>query len=79
MIVYKVFYKDYGLKRDELKGALAERRKNLRGRNRREAGLKWAKSIFGPMVKDKHALFVVPDDLSFEKDTQLPVRRQEDI
>jgi hypothetical protein len=61
MIVYKVFYKNYELKRGELMGTLKERRKDLRGKSVLEAGLKWAKWVFGHMVKDKHAIFVVPD------------------
>jgi hypothetical protein len=60
MIIYKVFYKNYDLKKGELMGALTERRKNLRGKTKVESGLKWAKSEFGQIVKDKNAIFVVP-------------------
>ncbi len=37
-IVYKVFYKNYDLKKGEFIGALAERRKNLRGKTKVETG-----------------------------------------
>ena len=67
MIVYKVFYKNYELKRGELMGALTERRKDVRGSSRIESGLKWAKLKFGHMVKDKHAIFVLPDELNLEE------------
>jgi hypothetical protein len=60
---YKVFYKDYELKKSELKGMLVERRKDLRGKTQIESGLRWAKLTFGRMVKDEKAIFVVPNEL----------------
>jgi len=60
VIVYKVLFKNYELKQDQLMGALAERRKDLRGKSRVESGLKWAKLVFGRMVRDKQAIFVIP-------------------
>jgi hypothetical protein len=63
MIIYKVFYKNYELKKTELMGELIERRKDLRGKSPLESGLRWAKLTFGEMVKDRHAIFVVPDGL----------------
>ncbi len=39
MLVYKVFYKDFQLKKGELIGLLVERRKNARGMNLAESGL----------------------------------------
>jgi len=45
-------------------GTLTERRKDLRGKNKLETGLKWAKWTFGHMVKDKNAIFIVPDKLN---------------
>ena len=75
MIVYKVFYKNYELKRGELMGTLTERRKDLRGRSRLESGLKWAKLAFGHMVKDKHAIFVVPDELNLKHDSIMPMEK----
>ena len=43
MVVYKVFYKNYELRKGELMGALIERRKDLRGMKQFESGLRWAK------------------------------------
>jgi hypothetical protein len=60
MLVYKTFYKNYELKRSELLGVLVERRKDLRGMNHLESGMRWGRSIFGSMVKDKQSIFVVP-------------------
>jgi hypothetical protein len=64
MIIYKVFYKNYELKRGDLLGTLAERRKDLRGKSKVLSGLKWARLTFGPMVEDKSSIFVVPDELT---------------
>ena len=69
MITYKVFYKNYKLKKGELMGILVERRKDLRGKSLLESGLNWAKSMFGQEVRDKHAIFVVPDKLKSKKDS----------
>jgi hypothetical protein len=69
MIIYKVFYKNYELKRGELMGALTERRKNLRGKTEVQSGLRWAKLRFGDMVKDKNSIFVVPNKLDLAVDT----------
>jgi uncharacterized protein YqgQ len=66
MVVYKVFHKNYELKKGELMGALIERRKDLRGMKQFESGLKWAKLTFGHMVQDKKAIFVVPSELKIE-------------
>jgi len=40
----------------------------LRGKSRLESGLDWAKSMFGQMVKNKHAIFVVPHELNSKED-----------
>jgi hypothetical protein len=64
MVVYKVFYKNFGLKKGELIGALVERREELRGGSRVESGLRWAKLAFGHLIKDKQMIFVVPDELN---------------
>ena len=63
MIVYKVFCKDYGLNKDDLIGVLAERRNDLRGKTQFESGMKWARIFFAGLVKDKEAIFVVPNEL----------------
>jgi hypothetical protein len=70
MIVYKVFYKNYDLKKGELMGMLIERRKDLRGKTQIESGLRWAKLTFSHMVKDDKAIFVVPNELNLGNDTQ---------
>jgi hypothetical protein len=69
MITYKVLYKNYRLKRGEVVGILVERRKDLRGKSLFESGLEWAKSLFGQTVKDKHAIVVVPQELSLKKES----------
>jgi hypothetical protein len=63
MVVYKVFYKKFELKKGEFVGMLIERRKDLRGRTQLESGMRWAKVAFGSMVKDKKTMFVVPNEL----------------
>jgi len=68
MIVYKVFSKNYGLKKGDFMGMLIERRKNLRGMTQVESGLKWARLIFGNKVKDKQSIFVVPSELDLRYD-----------
>ena len=63
MVVYKVFYKNFELKKGEFVGMLIERRKDLRGKTQLESGMRWAKVAFGRMVKDEKTLFVVPHEL----------------
>lgn len=70
MIIYKVFSKNYDLKRGELVGMLIERRKNLRGLTQIQAGMRWANQTFGHMVKDKQSMFVVPRELKFVDDSR---------
>jgi hypothetical protein len=76
VIVYKVLYKNYELKQNQLMGGLAERRKDLRGKSRVESGLKWARLVFGQMVRDKQAIFVVPHELSLKDNTITPVEKK---
>jgi len=68
MITYRVFQKNYDLKKGEFVGMLIERRKDLRGMRPVESGLRWAKLTFGPMVKDKKAIFVIPNELKPRSD-----------
>jgi len=68
MIVYKVYYKNYELKNGEFMGMLIERRKDLRGMKQIESGMRWAKLIFGRMVKDEKTIFVVPKELKLGTD-----------
>jgi hypothetical protein len=75
MIIYKVLRKNYELKQGELIGALAERRKDLRGKTRVESGLKWAKLVFGEMVRDKQAIFVIPYEVNLKDNTIMPVEK----
>jgi hypothetical protein len=69
MIIYKVLYKNFVLKKGDLMGVLVERRKDLRGKSLLESGLKWAKSMFGQTVENKHAIFVVPHELNLKKES----------
>ena len=75
MTVYKVFYKNYDLKKGEFIGVLAERRKDLRGKTKVETGLRWAKLAFDQLIKDKHAIFVVPEELNLEIGTRCLVAK----
>jgi hypothetical protein len=62
MIVYNVFCKDNELKKDDLIGVLAERRKDLRGKTQFESGLRWARFFFTGLIKDRRTIFVVPNE-----------------
>ncbi len=74
MIIYKIFYKNYDLRKGDLIGALIERRKTLRGKSRVESGLRWARLTFGQMVKDRHAIFVVPHESNLKNNPIAPVK-----
>jgi len=66
MIIYKVFLKNYGLRKGDLLGTLTERRKDLRGSSPAESGLRWAKSVYSNVVKNKSDLFVVTKEVNEE-------------
>jgi hypothetical protein len=70
MVVYKVFYKNFELKKGEFVGMLIERRKDLRGKTQVESGMRWAKLAFGRMVKDERTIFVVPNELKLGINTK---------
>lgn len=70
MIIYKVFSKNYEMRRGELMGMLIERRKDLRGMTQIQAGMKWANLTFGHMVKDKKSMFIVPSELKLGNNSQ---------
>jgi hypothetical protein len=70
MVVYKVFYKNFGLKKGEFVGILIERRQDMRGETQIESAMRWAKVAFGGMVKDEKTIFVVPKELEVEINTQ---------
>jgi hypothetical protein len=63
MVVYKVFYKNFDLKKGEFVGMLIERRKGMRGKSQIESATRWAKLAFGRMLKDEKTIFVVPQEL----------------
>jgi hypothetical protein len=63
MIIYRVFLKNYDLKKGDLIGVLTERRKDLRGSTPAESGLRWAKSVYSNVVKNKSDLFVVTKEV----------------
>ena len=73
--MYKVFYKNYDLKKGELIGMLIERRKDLREMKRVESGLRWAKLTFGRGVKDRKEVFVVPCELNLGSETKCLVEK----
>lgn len=59
-ICYEVYYRDYRVKKAEMLGALAERRKNPRRHgDLMQSALKWAKKEFGQYVRDAHAIYVI--------------------
>ena len=70
MLVYKVFYKNFELKKGEFMGMLIERRKDLRGKTQIESAMRWAKLAFGRMVKDEKTIFVVPNELKLAINTK---------
>ena len=70
MLLYKVYYKNFVLKKAEFLGVLLEKRKDMRGKSQIESGSKWAKLTFGRLVKDKQAIFVVPNELKVEDETK---------
>ena len=70
MVVYKVFYKNFELKKGEYVGLLIERRKDMRGETQLESAMKWAKLAFGYMLKDEKTIFVVPKELKLGINTQ---------
>jgi len=75
MIVYKVFSKDYEHEKITLLGMLAERRRDLRGKTRLEAGLTWAKVTFGGSAKDKESICVVAKELEAGHATRVLMKR----
>jgi general secretion pathway protein A len=72
MIVYKVYRKDFTVKKGTLLGILTERRADLRGQSPLESGLTWAKAVFCRSAADKRSLFVVPMELETGKPMRLP-------
>jgi len=75
MTIYKVFCKNYELRKGELLGALIERRKEFRGITPIESGLKWARLTFGDKVVNKQAIYVVPDELRLKDDVNWSIEK----
>ena len=75
MVVYVVFRKDYEHRKGELLGMLVERRNDMRGETQWQSGLKWARSAFGHLVKDKRDIFVFPKQLKVSEDKMLLVEK----
>ncbi len=63
MTLYEVLYMNSDLRTSELLGVLPERRKDLRGKSYHEAGMGWARLIFGDLVRDEQAIFIVVREL----------------
>ncbi len=72
MVVYRVLYKDYERKTCRFIGELRERRRELRGMTHIQAGLKWARLLFGECVRNRQALLVVPRELTPEREASVP-------
>jgi hypothetical protein len=45
----------------------------MRGKNQLESGLRWARSAFGHLVKDKKDIFVFPKELKIDQEKSLLV------
>jgi general secretion pathway protein A len=75
MIVYQVFSKDYEREKVTRLGMLVERRGDLRGKTRLEAGLTWARLTFGGSAKDKESILIVPKELEAGHATRVLMKR----
>jgi len=71
MMVYEVFCKDYEHRKGEILGMLVERRKDTRGQTQWQSGAKWARQVFGHLVKDKKDIFVYPREIEINDDKGL--------
>jgi hypothetical protein len=76
MVVYKVVYKNFELKKDEFVRMLIERRKDRRGETQIESAMRWAKLAFGRMVKDEKTIFVVPRELKLGINTKSIIEKR---
>jgi general secretion pathway protein A len=75
MIVYQVFSKDYEREKVTRLGMLVERRRDLRGKTRLEAGLTWARLTFGGSAKDKESILIMPKELEAGHATRVLMKR----
>ena len=64
VLIYDVYFKDYAKRQTEKIGILAERRSNPL----RQDGLKWARKLFGKMVRDVHSIFILPREMEVRVD-----------
>jgi general secretion pathway protein A len=76
MLVYKVYSKDYKLKQGKMLGVLVERRKDLRGQNPLDSGLKWAKVTFSSSLERKQLIFIVPKDLDLRANSEVSLENR---
>jgi hypothetical protein len=70
MVIYKVFHKNFQVKKSEFVGLLIERRKFMRGETQIESAMRWAKLAFGRILKNEKTIFVVPKELKVEINTE---------
>ena len=49
-------------------GMLLERRKDMRGQTQWDSGTKWARQVFGHLVKDKKDIFVYPKEMEISNE-----------
>ncbi len=75
MIVYVAFCKDQEHKKGEIIGMLVERRTETKGQTQWESGTKWARQVFGHLVKDKKDIFVHPKEMEISDDKGLLVEK----
>ena len=64
MLMYDVYFKDYRKRQTEKIAVLTERR----GDPLRQDGLKWARRLFGKMVRDGHGIFILPREVEVRID-----------
>ena len=64
MLMYDVYFKDYRKRQTEKIAVLTERR----GDPLRQDGLKWARKLFGKMVRDVHSIFILPREMEVRVD-----------
>ena len=55
MLMYDVYHRNYRNRQTEKIAILVERRRDPSRQN----GLKWARRMFGKMIRDNHAIFVI--------------------
>jgi hypothetical protein len=55
MLIYDVYRRDYKNGHSDKIAVLVERRRNPN----RQDGLRWARAMFGEVIRDAHAIFVI--------------------